>query len=320
SDLTDAHSITIAWGDGTPDTVLELAPGVLAYSATHRYLDDQPTATASDVNTVTVTADDGNGGIASATTSVTVNNLPPVVTSVEGPTSPLPLGSAASVSVTFGDVGTLDTHTVRISWDDGTADTVLSSGGFIRTATHTYAAPGVYTVGITVTDDDTGVATAMFQYIVIHEPSGGFVTGGGWIISPPGAYVADPSLSGKATFGFVAKPKSGLLVPVGETEFQLHVAKFKFRSTVYEGLAIAGPLAQYTGSGTVNGAGNYGFMVTVTDGKLLGVLGLDGFRIKIWNKATGAVVYDNVLGALDVIGAANPQVIGGGSIVIHKAN
>ena len=319
ADPTDTHLIVIAWGDGAPDTVLELAPGVLAYSATHRYLDDQPTATASDVNTVTVTADDGHGGTASATATVTVNNLPPVVTSVEGPAAPLALGSSATVSVTFGDVGTLDTHIVQISWDDGTADTILSSGGFTRTASHTYAAAGVYTVGITVTDDDTGVATALFQYIVIHDPIGGFVTGGGWIISPPGAYVADPSLSGKATFGFVAKPKSGTTVPSGETQFQLHVAKFKFRSTVYEGLMIAGPTAQFTGSGTVNGSGNYGFIVTATDGQIVGGFGVDEFRIRIWDKATGIVVYDNVLGALDAIGAANPQEIGGGSIVIHKA-
>ncbi len=44
--------------------------------------------------------------------------------------------------------------------------------------------------------------------------------------------------------------------------------------------------------------------------------GLDKFRIKIWDKATGNIVYDNLMGATD---EADPTtVIGGGSIVIHK--
>ena len=42
----------------------------------------------------------------------------------------------------------------------------------------------------------------------------------------------------------------------------------------------------------------------------------DKFRIKIWDKATGDIVYDNLAGAADT---ADPTtVIGGGSIVIHK--
>ena len=27
-----------------------------------------------------------------------------------------------------------------------------------------------------------------FRYVVVYDPSAGFVTGGGWIVSPPGAY------------------------------------------------------------------------------------------------------------------------------------
>jgi len=42
----------------------------------------------------------------------------------------------------------------------------------------------------------------------------------------------------------------------------------------------------------------------------------DRFRIKIWDKASGTVVYDNMLGAAE---GANPTTaLGGGSIVIHK--
>ena len=58
---------------------------------------------------------------------------------------------------------------------------------------------------LTVTDDDSGVGMSTFQYIVVYDPSAGFVTGGGWINSPMGAYAANPSLTGKANFGFEAK-------------------------------------------------------------------------------------------------------------------
>jgi hypothetical protein len=40
--------------------------------------------------------------------------------------------------------------------------------------------------------------------------------------------------------------------------------------------------------------------------------------LKVWNSATGEVVYDNVAGASDALTDANPQAIAGGSIVIRK--
>jgi hypothetical protein len=56
-------------------------------------------------------------------------------------------------------------------------------------------------------------------------------------------------------------------------------------------------------------------MLTGIDGQIRGGGGLDKFRIKIWEKATDQIIYDNKPGADDT---ANPTtVIGGGSIVIH---
>lgn len=79
---------------------------------------------------------------------------------------------------------------------------------------------------------------------------------------------------------------------------------------------IAGARAQYKGSGRVNGAGDYGFMLTAIDGAVSCGGGVDRFRIRIWDKATGAMVYDNEMGAGDT---ADPSTaIAGGSIVIHK--
>jgi hypothetical protein len=80
---------------------------------------------------------------------------------------------------------------------------------------------------------------------------------------------------------------------------------------------VAGAKAQYKGVGTINGAGNYGFLLTAIDGQLNGGGGTDKFRMKIWdNNNNGVIVYDNKIGAAD--GADPSTVLGGGSIVIHK--
>jgi len=147
-------------------------------------------------------------------------------------------------------------------------------------------------------------------------PNGGFVTGGGWINSPPGAYLADPTVTGKATFGFVAKYKKGSQTPDGNTEFQFHAGDLKFKSSSYDfgSLVVAGMKALYKGSGTINGAGDYAFRVWAIDGK--DASQPDRFRIKIWNKTGGTVVYDNQTGGAD---DADPTTeLGGGNITIHK--
>jgi hypothetical protein len=154
--------------------------------------------------------------------------------------------------------------------------------------------------------------------LAVYDPQGGFVTGGGWIESPAGAYAPDLTMTGKATFGFVSKYEKGANVPSGNTEFQFHAAKMNFKSTVYEWLTVASFKAIYKGSGTINGVGNYGFMLSAIDGQINGGGGLDKFRIKIWDKATGVVVYDNQMSADE---SSDPTtMIAGGSIQIKASN
>jgi hypothetical protein len=151
-----------------------------------------------------------------------------------------------------------------------------------------------------------------------RRASAGFVTGGGTIQSPAGAYPADPLLTGRAVFGFVSKYPKGAAIPTGQTQFTFHAAAFTFDSTAYQWLVVAGARAQYKGSGTVNGTAGYGFLLTVVDGQVTGGGGVDKFRLKVWEVATSVVVYDNVLGVPDDVDVANPQAISGGSIVIQK--
>ena len=58
------------------------------------------------------------------------------------------------------------------------------------------------------------------------------------------------------------------------------------------------------------------FMLTAIDGDLVDPAQPDRFRIKIWDRATDELIYDN---QMDVPDDADPTtVLGGGSIVIHK--
>jgi hypothetical protein len=237
------------------------------------------------------------------------SNTPPEITNIFAPAIPTHLGQSINATVEFSDPDAGDTHTFAWNWGDGTTTTAFATVPSVTTS-HAYTSAGVYTITATITDAAGEADTETFQYVVIYDPNGGFVTGGGWINSPLGAYTADPSLTGKATFGFVSKYQKGANVPTGNTEFQFKVADLNFKSTSYDWLVIAGTKAQYKGTGTINGVGEYKFILTAIDSAP------DKFRIKIWDKASGVVIYDNQLGETD---AADPTTeLGGGSIVIHK--
>jgi PKD repeat protein len=247
---------------------------------------------------------DSGGLIATDTVNITVANVSPTITSITAPVSPVQLGVTVNVSASFTDPGTLDSFTALWTWDDGTTS-IGSVNGHTVSGDHMYSVPGVYIVKLTVTDDDSGAGTATYQYLVVYDPTGGFVTGGGWF--------TDPASGSKAHFGFNPKYKKDSTLPKGETEFKLDGLKFK--STTHEWLVIIGAKAQFKGSGTISGTGDYGFLVTITDGQVTGGGGLDKIRIKIWDKATGQVIYDNQPGAADNDDPTTK--IGGGSIQVH---
>jgi hypothetical protein len=123
-----------------------------------------------------------------------------------------------------------------------------------------------------------------------------------------------PYLSTRISSGSI-----GATVPTGQTEFQFQVASLNFHSDSYDWLVVAGARAQFKGTGTINGAGSYRFMLTAIDGNLLANgSGTDKFRIRIWSgdDASKGLVYDNQAGASDTTDPTT--VIGGGSIVVHK--
>lgn len=278
--------------------------------------------------TVTLSVSDGTNPPVTASVVITLANRAPELTIVQptpGQLYPLTNGQAtAELTASFTDRGTNDTHSCTVGWDDGTASQAgivsEANGAGTCTSNKTYRAAGVYSVTVTVNDDNGGLATQTVM-LVVYDPSGGFVTGGGWIASKAGdCQLNDPCrvASGKANFGFVSKYRRGATAPTGQTEFQFSAGGFTFQSSSYQWLVVSGPKAQFKGTGTVNGQGAYGFLLTATDGQEPGGGGVDRVRIKVWEVATGQVVYDNVAGAPEDIDQANPTAIGGGSIVVHK--
>jgi hypothetical protein len=259
-----------------------------------------------------VTDENGNAAVPVQQT-VTVTNAAPLISSVTAPISPVAVNTAINLTVAFTDN---NVTSAAIDWGDGTAVQHVANPGNGFGTPHPYTAAGVYTVKVSLTDAcKVASAEYEYQYVVVYDPNGGFVTGGGWIISPAGAYAPDPSAAGKANFGFVSKYQKGATLPTGKTDFEFKAVGLEFASTAYEWLVVAGAKAQYKGAGTLNGVAGYKFILTAIDGQVSGGGGTDKFRIKIWKNGETTPVYDNQRGAAD--DAAATTEIGGGSIVVH---
>ena len=80
------------------------------------------------------------------------------------------------------------------------------------------------------------------------------MTGGGWIMSPAGAYHGQPDADRKGQLRLRLEVPEGQDGPDGDTEFQFQAGNFNFQSTSYDWLVISGAKAQYQGTGTINGA------------------------------------------------------------------
>jgi parallel beta-helix repeat protein len=301
--------------DGTYDyqeTPTSAPDGIFDGKTTHIYGDN-------NWYTVTVQVTDELGATATDTCLITVNNVAPTITTLTATIDPVQLGDPITANAEFTDPGFLDTHTANIDWGDDTVDNLGTVTSPITNLSHTYNSTGVYTITLTVIDDDGDNDTMFFKYVVIYDPSAGFVTGGGWIMSPEGSYTPNPNLTGKANFGFVAKYKKGQSTPDGNTEFQFKAANMNFHSSDYQWLVIqiAGAKAMFKGNGTINGEGNYGFKLTAIDEDITPSTDIDMFRIKIWDKDNDdQVIYDNQLGDEDDSDPSTP--ISGGNIKIHK--
>ncbi|MEZ6073123.1 MAG: PKD domain-containing protein [Pirellulales bacterium] len=175
-----AHTVTISWGDGSPDAVLNLTAGDFDFTAMHTYADDEDGPINSTVYTINVTVEEVlSSNSAMDSTSVTVNNVAPTIALSGAATHDE--SAVTSYSLTLGAVTDPGDDTVSqyiVFWGDGTSDVYGSAG----VKTHVYDDDAAYAAPISVTlvDEDGIHASAGTFNLVVNNvaPTGTAINGG----------------------------------------------------------------------------------------------------------------------------------------------
>lgn len=242
---------------------------------------------------------DQDGGFSEYTSELAIRNLPASIGAIAAPGAPVQINTSASISAPFTDAGVADSHTATVDWGDGNVTSAAVTGNLGTgsvAGSHSYAVPGLYTVKLTVTDKDGGTSAASYQSIVVIDPSGGSFDGKGAFASNVGAMPGSANAAGVANVQVRADYKK--LALIGAMSFDFAAGKLQFQSSAVEWMVIKGDMATLRGTGTINGNGHYGFTVTVIDGGKTKKTP-DHIRVKLWDLATGTMVYDNQNGASD---------------------
>jgi len=276
--------------------------------------------------TLVLTVRDPKGATDTKTTTVTIANVAPTVLpgSLTGPGAPIQLsgGSAsAPVSFEFRDPGgQRDVYAAEIACGNGAVLTptnipvvetyenntyIGGTGSYVGACT--YASAGVYTVRVTVSDEDGGTsAPAFFRYVIVYDRAG-FAAGNGF-------YEVAGQGKKKAHFSFDAKFQTDEAVPNGTVTFRIP-GSMSFESTAIQMLVVAGNRAQFWGTGTLNGVPAR-FRITVVDGQATGTDGaLDAIRVELWDAAGTTVLYDTQPGAAQDAPVTTPS--DGGNIRVR---
>ncbi len=276
------------------------------------------------IYTVTITSTDGAGNSSVATIPVIVAH------NVSSPRSgaAFRVGSTVNFAGTFWDIAG-NKHTATWLIDDktsikGTVTEPSAMKNGTAAGSYKFTTPGVYKLQMNVTDQK-GVTTyantngELEAIVVIYDPNGGYTYGGGWFSSPAGALKSDLNTTGNVSYGFTVNYYKGATLPRGETQFDFKLGEFEFNAVNFDYLSISGAKAQFKGSGKIiGGQSGINFIMTVVDGNLDGT-GIDKVRIKIYNKKSGKIYYDNQSGAGDT---ENPvTAVGSNSeVVVQNAN
>jgi len=179
----DTFTLDIDWGDPlSPNNVATYSfgassTGTQTFTLTHQYLDDNPSGDPSNVYTINATVTDDDTLSGSGGTTVQVDNVDPVITAITSGAEEC--GSAhedepITLELAFDDIGSLDVHTVTVDWGDGQTETiVLPVGDRSLSVDHDYEFGGIYTISVTLTDDDTGTDSdsvlAVVSGVVLHD-------------------------------------------------------------------------------------------------------------------------------------------------------
>ncbi len=168
SQATDFSGV-INWGDGSTSSAVFVATTAGNYN-----VEGSHTYAVFGGYTVSVSVQDNGGGSANASGTATVSNVAPSNLSLTA-TGPINENSSTSLSGSFSDPGSGDSHTLTISWGDGSpAQTVDLSAGVLNFSgiTHQYLnnLPGnaPYTISVSV-DDNGGLLTSNTTTVVVDD-------------------------------------------------------------------------------------------------------------------------------------------------------
>ena len=274
------------------------------------------------VYTITVTVNDGcNPAVSQSRQVIVAHNITSPQTG-----HPFKVGTSVPFNGVFWDKPG-NTHTAKWLLDgsavtNGSVTEPQSNTNGKVSGSYKFTTPGVYKLQMNVTDQ-SGVTSYvntnndLDAIVVIYDPNGGNAYGGGWFASPAGALVNNVAATGKASYGFAVNYRNAAK-PKGETQFEFKVGSFEFNALNFDYLSIGDYKAQFKGTGKIiGGQSGIGFTMTVIDGALDGS-GVDRIRMKIYNRNTGFVYYDNQPGAGD---AEDPvTVVGSNSLITIQKN
>ena len=200
----DTFTLTVDWGESAPES-FSYPAGTTTYSETHQYLDDDPSGTAVDPYTISLAVADDDGGVGTASDTILVSNVDPVVTldSVADETGTevgdgirlALINTRVDVAASFTDIGSQDTHTGSVDWGDGTVEDLGPTPG-TTSAGHVYATTGIYTVTVTITDDDLG-SHSQSRDLVLTDAAGAFEA----TAEALALLAADPTIPGHEDIG-----------------------------------------------------------------------------------------------------------------------
>lgn len=204
----DRFTATVDWGDGQSsadsitlgttsitdqvvgNTKFSWNPSTKLLTYKHTYTDDNPTATATDAKTVTVTVrDDDSTTVATQSTTVTANNVVPTIT--DPANTAVNENSEVTITTTVTDPGTSDTFIATVDWGAGQTspdsitlgtasitDQVVGNTKYtwnpstkVLTYKHTYpvgTGSGPRTVTVTVRDDDSATLATQTTTVTVN--------------------------------------------------------------------------------------------------------------------------------------------------------
>jgi hypothetical protein len=200
---------------------------------------------------LTLTATDGTT-TASDTAALTVTNAVPAVSiDAPAPGTSVTAGGTVQLQTTVSDPGASDTVTCTVDWGDGSGPEPGCTGS------HRFDAVGSYTIAVTATDDDGGIAHAATDLVVENVSTGNaFVFGGG-------------TLEGGVTVGALVVPlwwhtKVGTISGAYTDARGRHT--FVGGPSVND-FRLSGSTASWGTSGVLDGRRGASMSIAVTDGR-----------------------------------------------------